>query len=73
MSEDVWSNLGKVDQKIIKIINNNARTSSKEIVSELKKLSYYVSNKRKRVKCLEKSGIIKGYKAVLTDILEIND
>ena len=37
MSEDAWSNLDKVDQKIIEILNSNARTPSKEIASELKK------------------------------------
>ena len=37
MSDDAWSNLDKVDQKIIEILNNNARTPSKEIASELKK------------------------------------
>lgn len=36
MSDDAWSNLDKVDQKIIEILNNNARTPSKEIASELK-------------------------------------
>ncbi len=36
MSEDAWSNLDKVDQKIIEILNSNARTPSKEIASELK-------------------------------------
>ena len=38
MSEDTWSNLDKVDQKIIEILNENARTPSKEIASELKKI-----------------------------------
>lgn len=37
MSDDAWANLDKVDQKIIEILNNNARASSKEIASELKK------------------------------------
>jgi len=37
MSDDSWSNLDKVDQKIIEILNKNARTPSKEIASELSK------------------------------------
>lgn len=74
MSEDAWSNLDKVDQKIIEILNNNARTPSKEIASELEKLGHDVSDRtiRKRIERLEKSGIIKGYKAVLTDVAGIN-
>ncbi len=75
MSDDAWSNLDKVDQKIIEILNNNARTSSKEIASELKKSAHDVSDRtiRKRIERLEKSGIIKGYKAVLTDVSGINE
>ncbi len=74
MSEDAWSNLDKVDQKIIEILNNNARTPSKEIASELKKSGHDVSDRtiRKRIERREKSGIIKGYKAVLTDVSGIN-
>ncbi len=74
MSEDAWSNLDKVDQKIIEILNNNARTPSKEIASELVKSGHDVSDRtiRKRIERLEKSGIIKGYKAVLTDVSGIN-
>ncbi|MCV0391789.1 Lrp/AsnC family transcriptional regulator [Nitrosopumilus sp.] len=74
MSEDAWSNLDKVDQKIIEILNNNARTPSKEIALELKKSGHDVSDRtiRKRIERLEKSGIIKGYKAVLTDVSGIN-
>ncbi|KFM16920.1 Regulatory protein AsnC [Marine Group I thaumarchaeote SCGC AAA799-B03] len=74
MSEDAWSNLDKVDQKIIEILNNNARTSSKEIAAELEKSGHDVSDRtiRKRIERLEKSGIIKGYKAVLTDVSGIN-
>ncbi|QDI88437.1 AsnC family transcriptional regulator [Candidatus Nitrosopumilus sp. SW] len=74
MSEDAWSNLDKVDQKIIEILNNNARTPSKEIASELEKSGHDVSDRtiRKRIERLEKSGIIKGYKAVLTDVSGIN-
>jgi Lrp/AsnC family leucine-responsive transcriptional regulator len=75
MSEDAWSDLDKVDQKIIEILNENARTPSKEIASELKKLDHEVSDRtiRKRIERLEKSGIIKGYKAVLTDVSGINE
>ena len=75
MSEDAWSNLDKVDQKIIEILNNNARTPSKEIADVLKKLDHDVSDRtiRKRIERLEKSGIIKGYKAVLTDVSGINE
>jgi len=74
MSEDAWSNLDIVDQKIIEILNNNARTPSKEIASELVKLGHDVSDRtiRKRIERLEKSGIIKGYKAVLTDVSGVN-
>jgi len=74
MSEDAWSNLDKVDQKIIEILNNNARTPSKEIAAELEKSGHDVSDRtiRKRIERLEKSGIIKGYKAVLTDVSGIN-
>ena len=74
MSEDAWSNLDKIDQKIIEILNNNARTPSKEIAAELEKSGHDVSDRtiRKRIERLEKSGIIKGYKAVLTDVSGIN-
>ncbi len=74
MSEDTWSNLDKVDQKIIEILNENARTPSKEIALELKKSGHDISDRtiRKRIERLEKSGIIKGYKAVLTDVSGIN-
>lgn len=70
MNDDSWSNLDKVDQKIIEILNKNARTPSKEIASELRESGHDVSDRtiRKRIERLEKSGIIKGYKAVLTDI-----
>ena len=75
MSDDSWSNLDKIDQKIIEILNQNARTPSKEIASELRKAGEDVSDRtiRKRIERLEKSGIIKGYKAVLTDISESNE
>ncbi|MFB5605936.1 MAG: Lrp/AsnC family transcriptional regulator [Nitrosarchaeum sp.] len=74
MSADAWSNLDKVDQKIIEILNNNARTPSKEIASELQKSGHDISDRtiRKRIERLEKSGIIKGYKAILTDVSGIN-
>ena len=75
MSDDTWSNLDKVDQKIIEILNKNARTPSKEIATELRKSGHDVSDRtiRKRIERLEKSGIIKGYKAVLTDVSGINE
>ena len=75
MSEDTWSDLNKVDQKIIEILNENARTPSKKIAAELKKLDHEVSDRtiRKRIERLEKSGIIKGYKAILTDVSGINE
>ena len=75
MSKDTWSDLDKVDQKIIEILNENARTPSKEIAAELKKLDHEVSDRtiRKRIERLEKSGIIKGYKAILTDVSGINE
>ena len=58
MNEDAWSNLDKVDQKIIEILNNNARTPSKEIASELTRSGHDVSDRtiRKRIERLEKSG-----------------
>jgi len=70
MPEDSWSNLDKVDQKIIAILNKNARTPSKEIASELRNAGLDVSDRtiRKRIERLEKNGIIKGYKAVLSDV-----
>ena len=70
MSNDDWSNLDKVDQKIIAILNKNARTPSKEIATELRNAGLDVSDRtiRKRIERLEKNGIIKGYKAVLSDV-----
>lgn len=71
MSEDSgWSSLDEVDQKIIAILNKNARTASKDIASELRNEGVNVSDRtiRKRIERLEKSGIIKGYKAVLSGI-----
>ncbi len=75
MSSDAWSNLDKVDQKIIEILNENARTPSKDIATELRKLGHDVSDRtiRKRIERLEKSGIIKGYKAVLSDVSETKE
>jgi len=75
MSDDSWSNLDKIDQKIIEILNQNARAPSKEIATELRKSGEDVSDRtiRKRIERLEKSGIIKGYKAVLTDVSESNE
>ncbi len=75
MSADDWTNLDKIDQKIIEILNKNARTPSKEIASELRKTSHDVSDRtiRKRIERLEKSGIIKGYKAVLSDVSEVSE
>ncbi len=75
MSTDAWSNLDKVDQKILEILNKNARTPSKEIATELRKTGHDVSDRtiRKRIERLEKSGIIKGYKAVLSNVSETNE
>jgi DNA-binding Lrp family transcriptional regulator len=75
MSGEAWSNLDKVDQKIIEILNSNARTPSKDIASELRKSGHDVSDRtiRKRIERLEKTGIIKGYKAVLSDVAESNE
>ncbi len=75
MSTDAWSNLDKVDQKILEILNKNDRTPSKEIATELIKTGHDVSDRtiRKRIERLEKSGIIKGYKAVLSDVSETNE
>ena len=71
MSDDQsWSTLDEVDQKIIKILNKNARIPSKDIASELRNFGVDVSDRtiRKRIERLEKNGIIKGYKAVLSGI-----
>lgn len=70
MSDDDWSNLDKIDQKIIAILNKNARTPSKEIATELRNSGLDVSDRtiRKRIERLEKNGIIKGYRAVLSDV-----
>jgi len=71
MSEDKnWSTLDEVDQKIINILNKNARTPSKEIAIELRNSGVDVSDRtiRKRIERLEKNGIIKGYKAVLSGV-----
>ena len=75
MSSDAWSNLDKVDQKIIEILNKNARTPSKVIATDLRKSGHDVSDRtiRKRIERLEKSGIIKGYKAVLSDVSETSE
>ena len=75
MDDNSWSNLDKVDQKIIEILNVNARTPSKEIATELRKVGHDVSDRtiRKRIERLEKSGIIKGYRAVLTDVSESSE
>jgi len=75
LTDNSWSNLDKIDQKIIEILNQNARTPSKEIASELRKSGEDVSDRtiRKRIERLEKTGIIKGYKAVLTDVSESNE
>ena len=71
MSDDPsWSTLDEVDQKIIGILNKNARTPSKEIANELRNAGVDVSDRtiRKRIERLEKNGIIKGYKAVLSGV-----
>ncbi|HYL65861.1 MAG TPA: AsnC family transcriptional regulator [Nitrosopumilaceae archaeon] len=70
MSDKGWSNLDEIDQKIIAILNKNARTPSKEIATELKRLGVDVSDRtiRKRIERLEKNGIIKGYKAILSGV-----
>ncbi len=74
MSDDSsWSTLDEVDQKIIGILNKNARTPSKEIASELRNSGVDVSDRtiRKRIERLEKNGIIRGYKAVLSSVSEV--
>ncbi|HXX05248.1 MAG TPA: AsnC family transcriptional regulator [Candidatus Bathyarchaeia archaeon] len=76
MSDDQnWSTLDEVDQKIIAILNKNARTPSKEIASELRNAGVDVSDRtiRKRIERLEKNGIIKGYKAVLSGVSETDE
>jgi DNA-binding Lrp family transcriptional regulator len=51
-----WSTLDEVDQKIINVLNKNARTPSKEIASELRNFGVDVSDRtiRKRIERLEK-------------------
>lgn len=75
MCAEVLGNQDKIDQKIVEILNSNARTPSKVIASELRKLGHEVSDRtiRKRIERLEKSGIIKGYKAILSDVLQSNE
>jgi DNA-binding Lrp family transcriptional regulator len=70
MSDEGWSNLDEVDQKIIAILNKNARTPSKDIAAALRKSDVDVSDRtiRKRIERLEKNGIIKGYTAVLSGV-----
>ena len=71
MSDDQsWSTLDEIDQRIIAILNKNARTPSREIASELRNTGVNVSDRtiRKRIERLEKNGIIKGYKAILSGI-----
>jgi DNA-binding Lrp family transcriptional regulator len=70
-----WSTLDEVDQKIIAILNKNARTPSKEIAGELRRSGVDVSDRtiRKRIERLEKNGIIKGYKAVLSGVSAIDE
>ncbi|MGQ0376270.1 MAG: Lrp/AsnC family transcriptional regulator [Nitrososphaerota archaeon] len=74
MGNEILSDSDKIDQKIVEILSNNARTPSKEIASELRKLGHEVSDRtiRKRIERLEKSGLIKGYKAILSDVLQSN-
>lgn len=75
MSDDSkWSTLDEVDQKIIGILNTNARTSSKEIAAELRNSGVDVSDRtiRKRIERLEKNGIIRGYKAVLSSVSDVD-
>jgi len=75
MDGDILSSHDKIDQKIIEILNKNARTPSKEIASELRKLGHDISDRtiRKRIERLEKSGIITGYKAVLSDVADTTE
>jgi len=75
MGNEVLSDSDKIDQKIVEILSNNARTPSKEIASEIRKLGHEVSDRtiRKRIERLEKSGLIKGYKAILSDALQSNE
>ena len=73
-NDSKWSTLDEVDQKIIGILNKNARTPSKEIASELRNSGVDVSDRtiRKRIERLEKNGIIRGYKAVLSSVSEVD-
>ncbi len=75
MSDEGWSNLDEIDQKIIAILNKNARTPSKEIASGLRNSGVDVSDRtiRKRIERLEKNGIIKGYKAVLSGVSSLDE
>jgi len=73
-NDSKWSTLDEVDQKIIGILNKNARTSSKEIAAELRNSGVDVSDRtiRKRIERLEKNGIIRGYKAVLSSVSDVD-
>jgi len=65
--------LDKVDQKIIEILSKNARTSSREIASEVRKIGFdmHDRNIRKRISRMEQAGIIKSYKAITDTIPKI--
>jgi len=67
-----YPTLDKVDQKIIQILSNNARTPSREIASEVRKIGFdmHDRNIRKRISRLEQAGVIKSYKAITDTIPE---
>ncbi len=70
MPDQSWSTLDEIDQKIISILDKNARTPSKEIARDLRNSGVNVSDRtiRKRIERLEKNGIIKGYRAILSGL-----
>jgi len=68
-----YGSLDRVDQKIIEILSKNARTPSRKIADELKKMGYDMHDRsvRKRIARLEGTGVIKGYQALTEPTPEI--
>lgn len=65
-----YPTLDKIDQKIIQMLSENARIPSREIASEVRKLGFDIHDRtiRKKISRLEKTGVIKGYKAITDTI-----
>lgn len=68
-----YPTLDKIDQKIIEILSKNARTSSREIALEVRKMGIDIHDRsiRKKIERLEKTGIIKSYQAITDKIPEV--